>query len=316
MAPGDDSSRMQWTLLDPEIFSKRYSSPGSMNQYAKDENYLNAVLNAWKEEFSANNSPVEISPLQYKDADDNPLYGRIVRSVETESSGNSKPGVLLFHTAAGPSDVFLLYKASLLAREGCIVLICDIFSDAIGWGWNIDRTQYNEEREKLAKDDHRLLQSRVETAILALVEEQSSWHVDRHRLAALGWCLGGQPILEIPQLQIDTTLRIMVTFHGVFHRATPLGTPSINTMLQDCHVLICNGEDDPFVCQQDLEEAKHYFEAAGCRVEIMALTGARHGFTNPAQAYNDHESFDYNLFAAEKSWERALLLLKRHLFSQ
>jgi dienelactone hydrolase len=307
---------MQWTLLDPESFSNSDASPSSMHQYSKDDNCLNAVLNVWKEEFSASDAPIEISPLQYKDADDNPLYGRIVRSVETESSGNSKPGVLLFHTAAGPSDVFLLYKASLLAREGCIVFICDIFSDANVWGWNVNSTQYNEEREKLAKHDHQLLHSIVEAAVLALVEEQSSWNVDRHRLAALDWCLGGQPILQIPRLQMDMTVRTMVIFHGVFHRATPRGTVSDKTWSQDCHVLICNGADDPFVSQQDLEEAKHYFEAASCKVEIMELMTTRNGITNPTQAYNTNESFDDNQFAAEKSWERALFLLKRHLFSQ
>lgn len=320
----DESSRapsFSWAPLDPSNFDKSVALPASSRRYAKDENYLNAVLSIWKKEFSSQDTPVETSTLTYTDAGGNSLYGHIVRSaIKEETVSTTTPGVLLFHTAAGPQDVFLFYKASLLARKGCVVMICDILSDPNGWAWDSDRSPYNEKREQLAKDDHRLLRSRVEASILVLVQE-SSLNVDRHHLAAMGWCLGGQPILEVPRIQmdasgLDVTMRAMVTFHGVFRRETPLPKLTASTdQTHNCHVLICNGKDDPFVSPQDLGETKSYFEEVNCKVEILSLDGARHGFTNPAQAYNDNDSFDYNEDAAEKAWKRATRLLQEQLFA-
>ncbi|KAL3923920.1 MAG: hypothetical protein SGILL_001369, partial [Bacillariaceae sp.] len=118
MSAFDETVDTSWEPLVPENFENNLDSAQSSCRYAKDENYLNAVLNVWKKDSSATDTPVEISRLTYQDADGNPLYGRVVRLAKKDTSNSANPGVLLFHTAAGPHDVFLFYKPSLLAREG------------------------------------------------------------------------------------------------------------------------------------------------------------------------------------------------------
>ena len=95
--------------------------------------------------------PVETSPWIYHDEEGTPLYGHIVRpkldsaanadAAASKRKKNKKsyhPGILLFHTAAGPQDVFLFRKAAALASDPnlrCVVLICDVLSDQDGWAW-------------------------------------------------------------------------------------------------------------------------------------------------------------------------------------
>jgi dienelactone hydrolase len=314
-------STLSWTPLKPSNFEQTLEVSNSQTgcRYAKDERYLEAVLEAWNREDSAEDPPIETSSYVYEDSEKALLYGRLVRPSRV-GDGVKRAGVMLFHTAAGPQDIFLFYIAYALAKElNCIVLICDILSDPDGWAWGSDRTHYNQVRQDLAKDDHRMLRCRVEAAIRAMLrEEQVALGVDYHRLAMMGWCLGGQPILEVPRIRIadfDFSLRAMATFHGVFHRETPLSmlTTNDNRNQQECRLLICTGRDDPFVSQEDLQSAKGYFEGAGWLVDIVSMKEARHGYTNPAQAFNDNGAFNYNESAARISWEMAMRMFQECL---
>jgi dienelactone hydrolase len=316
-------SPVSWTLLVPSRFeNSSVSSDGC--RFAKDNKYLMAVLQSWKMDFSINDPPIETCSYVYQDVEETPLYGHIVRPATSDLT-RKRPGILLFHTAAGPQDVFLFYKAYLLVKNvNCVVLICDILSDSDGWAWASDRSHYNHVRNELAKDDHRLLQSRVTAAILAMSEVLSndgptSRNIEKDCLAVMGWCLGGQPVLEVPRVQMSTemdfSVRTLVTFHGVFGREAPL-TPLAKTNAKDCgKVLIFNGSDDTFVSTDDLKSAKSYFESGGYKVNIARMEGAKHGFTNPAQAFNENNLFDYNDAAAKTSWEMTVKLLQESLLS-
>jgi dienelactone hydrolase len=322
--PQDSVSSFSWDPLAPGRFA---NSPVSSDgcRFAKDDTYLKVVLKSWETNYSINDPPIETSSYVYRDFEETRLYGHVVRTATNDMTMRKRPGVLLFHTAAGPQDIFLFYRAYLLAKNiNCVVMICDILSDSDGWAWGPDRTQYNHVRSELAKDDNRLLISRVEAAIRAILEVDKKdgttvLNIENDRLAIMGWCLGGQPILEVPRVQMSTemdfSVRALVTFHGVFHRETPLKLlPKSNS--KGCgKVLICNGNDDPFVSKDDLQSAKAYFESAGYKVDIAQMKGAKHGFTNPAQAFNENNSFGYNDAAAEASWEMTLNLL-RETFSR
>lgn len=130
---------------------------------------------------------------------------------------------------------------------------------------------------------------------------------------------------------LDFRLKSMVTFHGVFHDGLfsgggPSGTKadgnknqkekeeeSSSSSSSPAEVLICDGVDDPFVSENDVKVAKEIFEQHGFAVNILKLQNARHGFSNPAQSFNDNPSFDYNEKAATKAWDLTLTLLKRTL---
>ena len=214
------SSSSNWIPLKSSNFQSVTSIDGSC-RYAKDDKYLQSVLKLWakeeedEEDHNTDDSIVTASH-KYYDYTETPLYGHIVKEMKTtidnddNSSGTKRPGILLFHTAAGPQDVFLFCKAAQLARLGCVVLICDILSDPNGWAWDSDRTQYSKVREQLVQNDYELMRNRVEVSVQALLTDVS---VDKDRLAAMGWCLGAQPILEITRLLQSTRF----LFTGVGH---------------------------------------------------------------------------------------------------
>jgi dienelactone hydrolase len=325
---------MNWKPLGPSNFEQTVSEDG--RQFAKDEAYSHAVLHQWESEPSS--IPVETSPFVYycEDRDDGqqyPLFGHVVcrtrnNTTSSRSQSSPLPGILLFHTGAGPQDVFLFYKSAVLLQSfDCVVFICDILSDERGWAWGPDRTHYNFVRASLIKDNASLLKSRVSAAAKALCDfTESGINVDPQSVAAMGWCLGGQPVMELAQLGPSLTssisgfcVRAMVTFHGVFRRDIDGGVGNIdkeegeNNGLPN-EVLICNGVDDPFVSKQDVQDAKKLFSDQGFNVNILEMEGAKHGFSNPAQSMSDNTSFDYSESAATTSWDVTMKLLERTLF--
>ena len=115
---------------------------------------------AWRQEaMSARKFTSESKPVTYHDNEGISLYGHAVRRVGMTST-TPVPGILLFHTAAGPHDVCLHWKADSLVTDeqtfpdGCIVMVADILSDDIGWGWNSDREKYNAARELVLTPNH------------------------------------------------------------------------------------------------------------------------------------------------------------------
>lgn len=271
--------------------------------------------------------PSETRTFQYKDETDGTiLYGHFVRRKRHEDNkGTTKqvPGILLFHTGAGPHDISLLWKADLLAcnqeifPDGCVILIADILSDESGWGWGQDRTKYSEARQKVLQPqqgslngERLMLQSRIRAALKGLQEVAPE--VDMTKLSALGWCLGGHSILELGRMNIPG-MKAMVTFHGVFDGVPAPGTPVLDTAENaKADILICNGQLDPFVDKETvLQYAIDTLKQHGHSVRSLQLEGAKHGFSNPAQDFNPNDAFAYNDKAARTSWSGALALLKK-----
>lgn len=319
---------MKWKPLNPASFENVVSENGI--QFAKDEPYLNAIITLWKSEPSA--TPVATAPYVYYssetgDEQQSPLFGHAVRRTRDRMSQSPLPGILLFHTGAGPQDVFLFYKAAVLLQDlDCVVLICDILSDESGWAWGADRKHYNLVRESLIANDASLLRTRVSAAAKALCKfKENDIRVDPQKLAAMGWCLGGQPIMELSKIGPSLVssipgfwIRSMVTFHGVFRRAQDGEVEDVceekegsNSLSSE--VLVCNGADDPFVSKEDLQKVKKLFFGQGFTPNIIEMEGAKHGFTNPAQSLNGNPAFEYNQVAATSSWDATMKLLKRTL---
>ncbi|GAX11084.1 hypothetical protein FisN_9Hh174 [Fistulifera solaris] len=276
-------------------------------QLAKDFHYASAVLDAWREEEL--NSEIawctEYNSVTYHDSDGTPLYGHWVRKQGSHEKDDTF-GILLFHTGAGPHDIFLLWKAaSLVMALDCQVLIADILSDESGWAWDLDRSRYETVRQQVLEGEgtvRPLLQKRIRAAVSVLKSQ-----VDENRLSALGWCLGGHSILELARMNLPE-IRAMVTFHGVFDG---IEAPTVAVSSVGAEILICNGVEDPFVSSQTLENALATFQQYGHRLSLLQLKGAKHGFTNPAQDSNENPAFAFHAESAHKSWHQATALLKR-----
>jgi dienelactone hydrolase len=319
-----------WIPLDPEglvaapclIEQTLCQSNENHPQLAKDFNYATAVLDAWRleEAVSADLWEAETQATQYRDEDGTPLFGHVVRNKSKTLQEKGLPGVIFFHTGAGPHDLFLLWKAVSLVHSipgGCVVLIADLLSDDTGWAWNPDRARYNEARDELLSVDETtntrpILEKRVKAALQAISVFSQ---VDSLRLAAMGWCFGGHPVLELGRMK-RPEIRAMVTFHGVFE-GLPVPKSCKDVSLDgSCEILICHGTEDPFVPAEALGRALETLQYFRHTTSLLQLKGAKHGFSNPAQDFNDNPAFGFNQEASVKAWRQTLALLKRRLLTE
>jgi dienelactone hydrolase len=324
-----------WQPLDPEslvaapcLIEQTLCQQTDQNaQLAKDLDYAKAVLEKWKDDEDFSWRAVW-KPVVYQDksSPQTNLHGYCIRKqVHQDADVDKKvPGVVFFHTGAGPHDLFLLFKAVSLVNsvdeKDMVVFIADILGDESGWAWDGDRTRYNLAREKVLavrKDGNGgisrpLLQKRITSAFGHLSSHES---VDR--FAAFGWCLGGHSILEISRMQsLRPQIKAAATFHGVFDGMSPPPqdvAPADFSSRSAVDVLICHGTEDPFVSPESLESALATFQAYGCRTSLLQLP-AKHGFTNPAQDFNPNPAFAFHPDAASKAWQQAVNLVKTTLW--
>ena len=126
----------------------------------------------------------------------------------TAADAAPRPGVVLFHTAAGPRDRFVEWMAERLVAAGYTAVVADLYGDAWGSGW--DAAWAAGPREAL-KDPAVL----AERALAALRCAQARPDVDAGRCGALGWCLGGRAAVTLASMR-PAGLRAAVSFHGVF----------------------------------------------------------------------------------------------------
>lgn len=344
---------LQWMPLDPESLcaapclveqtlcqepsaETSFLDPNVSPRVAKDREYAVAVLDAWRQEESLSSTvwTTEIARVVYYEDGSvpsdstGPLFGHMVRKPRAQSPDHGPiaaplPGILLFHTAAGPQDIFLFYKAACLVNtlpDGCVVLIADLLSDGIGWGWRSDRLQYEEASQTLLKIDpgndnaRPVLRRRLCAAHQVLTHQP---YVDEQRVAALGWCFGGHAILELGRMR-PPGLRALATFHGVFDATAASPRPSSDSPIplpSDCEVLVCHGTNDPFVSTDMIVAALQTLQDCRHTVSLLQLASARHGFTNPGQAHNSNPAFAYDAAAAAKAWRQTMALLERRIRS-
>jgi hypothetical protein len=252
---------IEQTLCQPHSGDHESGSGTSVHQYALPQlagsvDYARAILDAWRNEIETSVSSaqqswpnVEWKRVQYADSHGSPLYGHLVRqrvsgddatvvtATTTSTTNDPTVAVLLFATAAGPHDVFLLWKAAALVHSlstrdsaqtetkaaNVVVLIADVISDETGWGWHTeDRSRYLAARTELLQcfpsstgnedDNHpsvvrRLLQDRIWAAVqlveshVASITTATTTATTTIHWAALGWCLGGQVIAEMARLE-------------------------------------------------------------------------------------------------------------------
>ena len=96
--------------LDPSTLSQQDVS-ASRPLLAKDEEYASAILTAWKEEVADRDTEDDersvSSSITYH-CNESSLYGHVFRSSTTTNidtiEERSLPGIILFHTGAGPRE--------------------------------------------------------------------------------------------------------------------------------------------------------------------------------------------------------------------
>lgn len=197
------------------------------------------------------------------------------------------PGVLIVHQWMGLTD-YEKGRAEQLAKAGYVVFALDIYGVE-------NRPKDRGEAGQMAgkfKNDRVLFRKRLN---LGLEQLLSIKHVDKERVAAIGYCFGGTGVLELARSGAD--IAGVVSFHGGLDAPTPEDAKNIK-----CKVLICHGADDPFVPREGIDAMTKSFDDAKVDWTMIVYSGAVHSFTQPMAGNDNAQGAAYNEKADKRSW--------------
>jgi dienelactone hydrolase len=255
---------------------------------------LIAVLFGFAFAAGSANAAIKVQTVDYKQGD-TVLEGWLV--YDTAAQGK-RPGVVVYPAYWGPSkhekDV-----AEKLARMGYVAFVADIY----GKGVRPDTPQAaGAESAKFARDNRPLM---LQRAAAAFDQLRQSPMVDTSKLAAIGYCFGGAPALDLARS--GAPLADIVTFHGSLATPTP-GADKIKG-----HVLALHGAADPIVNTQAVAAFEKEMTSGGVDWEVALYGGVMHAFTDNTHPSNPAHGTKYDAVADKRSWQALTDLFKNTL---
>lgn len=143
------------------------------------------------------------------------------------------------------------------------------------------------------RSDRAALKDRL-LAILEVARQQQG--VDAKRIAAIGFCFGGQCVLDIARTGADVAG--VASFHGLFD---PPGLPANKI---GAKVVAYHGWDDPMVPPDAVVALAKELTEAGADWQIHGYGHVGHGFTNPnATKEIGIPGVEYDEAANRRSWQ-------------
>jgi dienelactone hydrolase len=116
------------------------------------------------------------------------------------------------------------------------------------------------------------------------------------RLSAIGFCMGGQAVLELARAGED--LALVASFHGLLttdRKADPAAA-------HKPRALILHGDADPLAPRSDVIALWDELDAAGYAWHFHSYSGTRHGFTDPESNSRGLDMVRYNPSADRQAW--------------
>ena len=130
--------------------------------------------------------------------------------------------------------------------------------------------------------------------------------VDKLRVAAIGYCFGGQLALELAR--DGAKLACTVTFHAMLTARDHEGAKNIHGK-----VLACCGAEDPLVPPEQRLAFEAEMRAGAVDWQLHVYGGAKHGFANPNANASGIAAVAYNLAAHQRSWRSMLAMFSETL---
>jgi dienelactone hydrolase len=201
-----------------------------------------------------------------------------------------RPGVLIAHEGNGLDD-FQKARAEQFAELGYVAFALDYYG---GGAPLTDRDDINARMMRLW-DDAPLARSVAQAGLDVLLAEPRT---DATRVAAVGYCYGGELVMELARGGAD--LKAVVGFHPGLTTPVPKDSAAIRGS-----VLVCIGADDPIVGLDERTVFEAEMRDAGVDWRMYVFGGAQHSFTHP-RAADVGPGFAYDRRTDERSW-RAML---------
>jgi dienelactone hydrolase len=237
---------------------------------------------------------IKTETVEYKDGDTT-LEGFVAYD---DAKSGPRPGVLVVHDWTGLQD-YARHRATMLAELGYVVFAADIYGKGVR---PVAQADCAKEAGKY-KSDLPLLRRRVTLAYDQLLKRKE---VDAHKTLAIGYCFGGTTVLELARS--GSPVAGVVSFHGGLGTTMPAQPGAVKAK-----VLVCQGEDDPFVKPPEQQAFKEEMKNAKVELEFISYPDAVHSFTKPEAGNDKSKGQAYNEAADKKSWEDMKAFFKKVL---
>jgi dienelactone hydrolase len=204
--------------------------------------------------------------------------------------GTPRAAVVVFPTImnAAPN---VLRRLPMLAGEGYLAFMADFYGRTPA-----DRADAHALGTTL-RADVSLYRQRIAAALGAL-----AGHPERGTMpmAAIGYCMGGQAVLEAARMGAD--LKAVASFHGILSSYVPVqpGDPI------HPRILVCHGDKDPLVGRDQVRTFQEEMDGAGADWHLHIYSGVKHGFTDPEADSHGLPALGYNASADRQSWAAML----------
>lgn len=209
------------------------------------------------------------------------------------------PAVMVMHTALGLSGM-MRERVRRLAQLGYVAIATDMYG--AGRDYHTDPKAGGALMMELLNPPQRL---RARAA--AWYEQiKARPEVDPERIAAIGFCFGGQCVLELARSGAD--VKAVVSFHGLLSTSIPTVPGAVHGQ-----VAVYTGAKDPYAPAEQVMALRQEMTAAGAQFQIMMFSEACHGFTDPNAGARGLNGVAYDPIADRVSWAGAIALLEATL---
>jgi dienelactone hydrolase len=212
---------------------------------------------------------------------------RVEHVLVTASADAAQPCVIIFPTVMGVSELELGF-ARRLADKGRTALVADLFGKR--FTPVVDRQEAFAAMTRL-REDRASLRRRL-VAVLETARAQAE--IDGSKVAAIGFCFGGQCALDLARSGAD--IAGIASFHGLFD------PPGLDPLPIKAKVAAYHGWEDPMVPPEAVVALGNELTEADADWQIHAYGHVAHGFTNPKATELGIEGVRYNEAAARRSW--------------
>ena len=209
----------------------------------------------------------------------------VTHELVSDGSGDARPGVILFPTVMGITDLERGF-AGRLVGEGYSVLLADLY----GRRFAPDQRGDAMAAMTALREDRASLRDRLLAVLGAAIEQEE---VDDEQVAAIGFCFGGQNALDLARSGAEIVG--VASFHGLFDPPGLLPQP-IRAKVAAYH-----GWDDPLVRPEAVVALATELTAAGADWQIHAFGHVGHGFTNPG-ATGATPGIKFDETTARRAW--------------
>lgn len=207
------------------------------------------------------------------------------------SGGGPHPGMLVMHDAHGIGSLVRRRTLELAAR-GYVAFAPDMH----GGGRRFENARDAGVLLKALYEKPQRLRDRV-LAGFEVLKGQSQ--TDAHRIAALGFCFGGQCVLELARSGAD--VKAVVSFHGLLKTPMPAEPDVVKAK-----VLALTGKRDPYAPPADVEAFQKEMETAQVDYHLTVYGQGYHAFSEPeAVQMTNIPGLRYDPVLAQLSWSQA-----------